>query len=319
MEKSSSILIADTRERHVLRHEKELESVNLEIKQITTGDYVVVNPAGVILAVIERKSLEDFAASIKDGRCQNIKNLIKLQKSVGCRIIYIIEGPEFPSPTDCFGNIPYRIIESSIFHLMIRDNVSILQTRDSLGTAKLLARFVASMDTLSKKMIEPEPISPAQPVEYNELLALLTHKHEKSQHEIVREMWSRFPGITVESADDYIKHWTIADIVCGKISHVDINNLKMASGKKMNKKAAASLTHIAKNVEINLLSKVPGISPAIAIELINKTPLSRLLTSDVASMSAQTFGKAKRRLGNTCAERVLKLFNYKYVKETTSD
>ena len=69
--KTTCKLIIDTRERNVTRHAKELEEINFEIKQITTADYVVLSPLGNIVALLERKSLDDFAASLKDGRHDN--------------------------------------------------------------------------------------------------------------------------------------------------------------------------------------------------------------------------------------------------------
>ena len=62
------------------------KNVPFLIKRITTGDFCIVrqnpnNPAeDRILAVFERKSMNDFAASIKDGRYENYHNMIELQK-----------------------------------------------------------------------------------------------------------------------------------------------------------------------------------------------------------------------------------------------
>ena len=145
-----SSIIIDTRERNVLRHAVELKDTPHTIKQITTGDYVIHN-AGKIMIVIERKSLEDYAASFKDGRHDNKEKLLKLREETGCTIMYIIEGPAYPNPKSYFGNIAYANIESSIFHLMIRDGISCVFTKDTLGTAQLLARLVKSVDTLIAK------------------------------------------------------------------------------------------------------------------------------------------------------------------------
>lgn len=320
MQKTLCTLICDTRERNVLRHGKELENTTIEVKQITAGDYVIVTPTNTILAVIERKSLEDFAASLKDGRADNKSKLNALRSQTGCRIIYIIEGPEFPRPDDCFGNIPYRYIQSSIFHLIIRDGVSIIRTKDSLDTARTLAQFVISMDSLILKTEEPTKNTTiqvltdpnAQPIPREDILSLLTHKHKKSDHEVVRELWSCFPGIGVESADEYIRYWTLADIVCGRVPRADIVNFKLASGRRAGKKVVASLTGLNKLIEVRLLSSVPGISHAMAVDLTNETPLARLLTYPVEAIAMRHVGKSRRNLGSERAAKILKYFNYKY-------
>jgi ERCC4-type nuclease len=325
-QKTACVLICDTRERHVTRHEHELRNTTCEIKQITTGDYVILTPTGNILAVIERKSLEDFGASIKDGRHQNKSKLNELRSQTGCRIIYIIEGPEFPGPDQYFANVPYRYIESSIFHLMIRDGVSVLRTRDSLHTARTLANFTASMDSLIRKLGEvetmhaPEPMPinaladpQAQPVPREAVVEMLTRKHDKTDHEIARELWSCFPGISVESADDYMRKYSIGDIVSGRIPRDEIVNFKMASGRAISKKVVTSLTGISKLIEVRLLSSIPTISHAMAVEITNASSLRQILTYSVGAISIIKVGKSKRNLGEPRAEKILRYLNYKYI------
>lgn len=337
--KSNCTLICDTREKHVTRHQNEFFNISMEIKQITTGDYAVLSPNNNILATIERKSLEDFAASLKDGRMSNTQKMINLRNETGCRIIYIIEGPAFPSPDNYFGNIPYKHIESAIFHMMVRDNVTVLRSDNSLGTAKLLSRFVLSMDSLCRsygEFIGGEPVnlngseSPAidndsikvtgdkpieqiinnSVVEMSAVAAMLTTKHEKSDTEVARGLWSCFPGISTESASEYMKYWSIADIVCERIPRGDITKFKLASGRAIGKKAANSLCGINKIIEVRLLSTIPGISTAMATWMLDANPLKRLLSYG-KEISIEIVGKNSRRLGDKLAEKVVKYFNYK--------
>lgn len=333
---TNCILIADTRERNVvLRHEKELEKISYEVKQITTGDYAVLSPAGNIMAVIERKSLEDYGASIKDGRSNNKRKLVELRAQTGCRIIFLIEGPEFPDPNTCFGNIPYRYIESSIFHLMIRDNVTVMRTRDTLDTAKTLARFVHSMDSLCQKMEDPtecdaEELAPIETIirgssnypptpkeAIDTAVSMLTRKHEKTDHEVVRELWACFPGIAVESADEYMKSWSLADIISGRISRAHIENFKLASGRKIGKKAVTSLTNVTKLLQTRLLAHVPGISMVSAPIILESADLRNLLSWGVTGLGMVIATKGKKRLGDKVAERIIRLFNYKYTPHAT--
>lgn len=324
---SACKLIIDARERNVTRHAKEFENITYEIKQITTADYVVVTPNNNVLVAIERKSLEDYAASLKDGRTDNISKLIKMREETGCRIMYIIEGPPCPPPDAFFGNIAYKNIESSMFHLMIRDGVSCIQTRDTLDTAKTLARLVLSMDTLIKacigarieatKQVQPLANKPLDEVvareqTQEELTTALTRTHTKPDHEIVREMWSCFRGIAVTTADDYSRKWSIGDIITKRTSRADIMNFKLSSGKSIGKNVINSLTGIDKRVEIKLLSSIPGISHSTAAELLSTESLSALLTYSPEALSIRKTGKLRRNLGEERATRILGLFWYKY-------
>jgi ERCC4-type nuclease len=316
--KTACTLIIDTRERNVLRHAKELEEITYEVKQITTADYVVTY-GNIIIAAIERKSLEDYAASIKDGRADNKKKLIELRQKTNCALIYIIEGDPFPRPDDCYGNIPYRYIESSIFHLMVRDKITVMRTADTLGTAATLVRFVKSMDRLSEKHEFTEDATTDIPIAGGieslplDLNAELTRRHVRSDHEMVRELWSCFPGISVETADEYSKVWSIADIVCEHVPRAAITNFKMASGRKISKRVVNSLMGITNPIACRLLSCVEGISVATAHELIAERSLKALLGYGVVGISMCKIGKTKRALGDERATRLLRLFNYKYV------
>lgn len=320
--KTACKLIIDARERNVTRHAKELDEISFEIKQITTADYAVLSPLGNIIAVIERKSLDDFASSLKDGRHDNKKKLVDIKAKYGCRIIYIIEGPAYSGPNDCFGNIPYRYIESSIFHLMMRDGVTVIQTRDTLHTAQVMVRFVKSMDTLSEKITIEDAIGEDVPISnifavggsQEQVMQDLTKRHTKTDHDAARELWSCFKGISVESADDYSRVWSIADIIQGKIPRADIINFKMSNGKKISKNVVMSLTGVNKVIEVKLLSHVEGVSTAMASDLMSERSLSSLLSYGAEGISMCKVGKTKRAFGRERAERILRLFNYKYVK-----
>lgn len=333
-------LIADTREKNVLRHADALSNISLMVKQITTGDYIVVDPIGNAIAVIERKSLEDFGASLKDGRHLNKSKLVEFRNATGCRIIYIIEGPAFPRPDQYFSGIAYKNIESSIYHLMIRETAQILRTENTLGTARALASFVASMDSLwlkndcddtvggSEFAVSPllavdsattdspfvapmvDSTVEATTVEKPNLEKLLTAKHEKTIHDVVAEMWSQFPGIAVTTADDFIRVWKLGDVVRGVVPRDTICKHKMANGRAISKKVVTSLSGMNKLIEVRLLSTVTGISHASAVELTNQLPLKSILEQDVKAISDMTIGKSKKRIGVERAANILKYFNY---------
>jgi ERCC4-type nuclease len=334
MQKTKCKLIIDTRERNILRHQKEFEDINHEVRQITTADYVVTCDDKII-AAIERKSLEDYAASIKDGRSDNKKKLIDLRKKTNCTLIYIIEGDAYPQPNDYYGNIPYRFIESSMFHLTVRDKITILKTRDTLGTASMLNRFMHSMDSLTAKT-SPDNFEDtncnvmsggtsgfnegANNTNMNDtdtaqldIMQELTRRHVKSDHDVARELWSCFPGISVETADEYSKTWSIADIVCERIPRAQIQGFKMANGRKISKKVVNSLTGLTNPIEVRLLSCIEGVSTAVAKEITAERSLKALLGYGIAGISMIKVGKSKRSFGDEKATRLLRLFNYKYV------
>jgi hypothetical protein len=315
MQAPSCTLIIDARERLVTRHEVEFATTPHEIKQITTADYVITAPGGAILAIIERKSLEDFAASLKDGRHLNRAKLEQLRQETGCRIIYIIEGPRPSSPDTLCGRIPYKCIESSIFHMIVRDGIGMIYTADTLDTARTLCRLVQSMNSLCADAPSGEvAIAVDAPIE-QVLTApaaqpeLLTRAHHRAPIDTIRSMWACFPGISVTSADEYIRKWALSDIICGRVSREALVNLRLTSGRRASTKVIGGLTSVAKSVEVRLLACVPGVSAASATHMTNSIPLAHLLTFSVGALSIQSIGR--RKLGEKVAEQILTLFNYR--------
>ncbi len=313
-------LIIDTRESAVTLHKEEMSTINHVIDKVEIGDYCVVSPSGTIMAIIERKSLTDFAASFKDGRSENIQKMIDLRSKTNCRILYIIEGKAFPQPTDMFANIPYANIESSMFHISVRDGVTFLYTQNTLSTAKMLVRFMKSMDTLTKDGdvdigVVPTPnMSASGACDYN-AIELLKEKYQMTTLDVVRNMWGCFNGIKAASADNYIYTWTIKEIITQQVSKETISSFRLNNGKLITAKTVKGLLSNTPTLERKLLSSIMGISPATATEMLANTRLTQLLNMNAAQLSQIKVGKAQRCLGELKASRIIECFNYKHTKQ----
>lgn len=318
-QKTKCKLIIDGRERNVIRHEVEWARITYEIiNNQTTGDYVICGPNNKIICVFERKSLEDFAASFKDGRAGNINKLLTLRAETGCRIYYIIEGPAYPKPSDTFGNIAYFNIESSITHLSMRDGVQFMYTKDTLHTAQKLAAFVLSCDTLYVKegdnavsALNMVPIEQMTGGEEDpaKVRAMLTKVHVKSDVDILREMWACWRGVAITTADEFIKKYSVADIICNKVERKQLSEFKTANGRALSKNVINGLCGHDRALEIKLLTKIPGISNQTANDLVAEVSLKDLLSYSPEAISIRKIGKAKKNLGMEKATRLLRLFN----------
>jgi ERCC4-type nuclease len=145
-------LVVDARERGVIPFvAAELRGGSYVVKQVTTADYLICQQGGGgaprVLAAIERKTHEDFAASFKDGRYENVKKMRALRAATGCLLFYFIEGAAFPSPGRRFAGIPFGNILAAVTKLMVRDGVFIVQTEDERHSAKRLADFLRVFET----------------------------------------------------------------------------------------------------------------------------------------------------------------------------
>ncbi len=321
-------LVCDDRERSVTVHAAEFAGINYSIKHITTGDYAVIEPDGRLLAIIERKSLDDYGASIKDARHANKEKLTAISIKTGCRIIYIIEGKLDPKMSDQFARIPYKHIESSIHHLILRDNICVLRTKNTLDTAQTLARFVRNCDTLIRDDIIPDRAADGgQKVPQNDKNVVEGAVEEIVDGAVEGTIDGAVNGVVegvvngvvddeltknlamlaekhVKSDIDIVRTlWacfrgisvTSADQYINLMSlcdllcgRVNLNTLKLNNGKAPPKRALESLRNINSDVEIKLLASIPGISRICASELIKKYRLATLLTFQAGAISIIT-------------------------------
>ncbi len=304
----------DNREGLVLAHADELSSISWQKKQLTIGDYIVRSDDN-ILAVIERKSLEDFGASIKDSRHNNKDKMIGLRAKTGCRVFYFVEcGKSIPNDdTKKYANIPFGHIRSAIYHLMMRDNIMVVWTIGTLGTARELVKFVQSTERLLQKvgdssfLQQADEETPPAPID----LAELTTRVEKADIDVVREMWAKFRGITTENADDFIAKWSVGDIVCGRIPREEIRAMRTSNRRPVSSLVFNALCSVSPGDEAKLLACVPGISAKSAGDLLRGRTLAAILQSPVEIVQCYTTGKLGTKLGESRAARVLSLFGFR--------
>jgi ERCC4-type nuclease len=251
-------LIVDDRERAVVPW---LPPGSFACQRLTVGDYAVLN-GDEICAVIERKTLEDYAASFKDGRHQNKEKMLEVGRATPtCTVFYIVEGPMWPPEGRFFGGIPFKHIQASIDHLAVRDNIHVIYTRDAQATAARLLTLVANMSTL-----RPPKAGGDEP----QIPVILTKKKAVSKDDTCRAMWGAFSGISSENCDQYASKWAIRDVVLGVIPRSEIHAPR---------RAQASLSAVDKSTEVRLLSRVPGVSAKRAGAILSAYSLRQLLES----------------------------------------
>lgn len=143
----SVILTVDNREKALF---SEIEQYNLEpnvfkntmpitveYATIPIGDYLI-SIDGAILAVIERKTLKDYAASIVDGRQSNVEKLLALRETTSCQIYYLVEGSPNPALTSQHNHMEYKSILASIRRLQISHNIHLIDSKNKQTTVREL-------------------------------------------------------------------------------------------------------------------------------------------------------------------------------------
>jgi ERCC4-type nuclease len=339
-------LIVDTRERflHKLIQDTFSENgVHFETMQINTGDYLICEQVGSgmeILACIERKTLKDYAASFKDGRYTNTNKMIDLREKTNCQLYYFVEGQVFLAPTTRIAGIPYKNIVNSTIHMMIRDNIHTVRTKDEQGTVDMLLEFIRSyekidiraihtadnIDIRATVAIQPDggsevPIvdipSEQQPIICNTVVHvpierdIITNKIDKSDVTIITEMWESLAGISLSTARNIAETCSFDEFFN---QDIDIKLIKTQGGKSIIKSGITSLNSLKKydiKKSINVLSAIPGISKTVAAQLIDKYNLSELITTPQLSEFKIQQKSREVRFGDSKSNLIKKYLTYK--------
>ena len=312
-------LVIDTRERGVTVHADILDPVKYITRQICVGDYLVLDADNRIIVAMERKTLPDYAASFKDGRHENKEKLLKLRAETGCRLFYIIEGAPFPDPAKRFSGIPYANIESSIFHLMVRDGIMCVRTKDTLGTAKMLLRLLASIESmvrtyggLEQQTAITAPTTPQLGLDDLPKIAVRT------DDAIAREMWRKFKGVSSETASALMNQMSFGDVIHDRITITQLSEIRMSNGRRIGKKVISSIVQFDKTTQARVLSAIPGISLAGAVRIIEwclarvnepRRTLSAILECGDAAQDIKT--SATKKLGKKLAGDIVKYLNFR--------
>lgn len=191
-------IVIDTRETKLLNYMKGYKFV--KISQLDVGDiHYRIN--GKTFFIIERKTLEDLANSIKDGRFREQK--IRLQKclSQDISIIYLIEGnldsKFYKKHNKCkINGIPLNTIIGAQINIIIRD---MMQT---LKTSCLEASVLVLFDIYKKLKINYQNYidkSSKHKLEYVDSIQIRKKDNMDKNNCIIIQL-SQIPGVSIHIA-----------------------------------------------------------------------------------------------------------------------
>ena len=142
-------IIIDTREQDII---KLLEDKNIDFKkeQLLVGD-IMYKKNDEILYIIERKTIDDLGASIKDGRYKEQKARL-LSHYDATKVFYLFEGY-----IDRSKNLDKKSVLGSIINILFRDNIKIINTVNLIQTVDVIEQIKTKY--MAGKFIEGASIS----------------------------------------------------------------------------------------------------------------------------------------------------------------
>ncbi len=302
-------LLIDDRERTETKIAEEITHPNIEIRveRITSGDYAILD-GDSILMLFERKTWRDMAASIKDGRKENVKNLIDIRANFPtCRLFYIIEGKSARyEPTKRLAGIPFKNLQAHLDHLILRDNINILYSKSHEDTFSRIFEIFDSFVKLFGQVNDNSAMGGKE---------LLKKRHIKSDDEILFKIYKCIPGIGEEAiALLRANRVSISDIICGNLDCDSLSNMTFKSGTKFGATKANKLCGLSQSPDYRkicekMLSCINGITIKSASTILDQISMTDLFSG----YALEKLGEIKigeKKLGAKKAAAIIGMFNH---------
>jgi ERCC4-type nuclease len=195
-------------------------NVKVTYENLTFGDFqILLN--NEICYILERKTIDDLLASVKDGRYSNQKAKL-FENFQSHQIYYIIEG-----------SIPYlgqsttdKIVTSAVINTMVRDKIAIFNTKNLNETYQLIMGLFDRISKDPQKYLHPEVPKEQIQVETNT---------SDNPSKIFHRMLCQIPGVSGKNAEVLITKWPNFQIMYNELQVLNVEErLKVLSSIKIN-------------------------------------------------------------------------------------
>ena len=211
-------------------------------KNLTIGDYVFYDEVNdQPLLIIERKSLSDLESSIKDGRYKEQSFRLNEASTHNHNIIYLLEGAIINYKEVGFRSTLY----STLFSLNYYKGFSVINTLNQSETATMLVAFASKINRENKPgfyNIKQTANSVNNDDAYIETIKTSKKSHINREN-IFQLMLMQIPGISSVSALALANEFKNMETLLQSLKDENTNfeNIKLASGRKLNKNILVSL------------------------------------------------------------------------------
>ena len=211
-------------------------------KNLDIGDYVFYDEVSEQpLLIIERKSLSDLEASIKDGRYKEQSFRLNEAPTHNHNIIYLLEGAIVNYREVGFRSTLY----STLFSLNYYKGFSVINTLNQTETATMLVAFASKINRENKPgFYGDKALTSNSTIDDCYIETIKTSKKAHINREnIFQLMLMQIPGISNVSALALANEFKNMETLLQSLKDENSNfeNIKLASGRKLNKNIIGSL------------------------------------------------------------------------------
>tara|TARA_B100000795_G_scaffold269766_1_gene260285 strand:- start:669 stop:1451 length:783 start_codon:yes stop_codon:yes gene_type:complete len=176
--------------------ELKLQKIEIITGDLPVGDIIICDDDSIEKIIIERKSLNDLAASIRDGRYSEQSFRLNGNPVHNHNIVYLIEG-DIHRYSNKYSKISKKTLQVTTFCINYFKGFSIMKTRDILETAEyiLLITDKLQREKVRKSHYDAEP----NQKRYSEVISKV--KKENIRPDNIGEIiLSQIPGISSKTA-----------------------------------------------------------------------------------------------------------------------
>lgn len=193
-----------------------LDTINVTYENLQFGDFIFKIDS-IPIIVIERKTINDLASSIKDNRFLNQKNAL-LSNNDRKTIYYIIEGDmNFQESSMMNAGISMNALQSCVLNTMIRDDIKVIITKDIDDTAALLRAIAMRLEKNPDKYTSTESLLLTEPIITKYKASML------GKDKFFENVLLQIPGISIKTAKSLVDKFESLDKLYSTMKEKTIN------------------------------------------------------------------------------------------------
>ena len=189
----------------------EFKKIDIVIENLPLGDVIICDENGNEKIIVERKSLNDLASSIKDGRYVEQSHRLTNNPIHNHNIIYLIEG-NLSTWTNRY-KVQANTLYSAIFSLNYYKGFSVIKTHDITETAEYILRMCDKLNREKKKVSYYES-GEKIPKKYCEVVKKVK-KDNITPENIGEIILSQIPGVSAHTSQVIMnKYGSLYNLLC---------------------------------------------------------------------------------------------------------
>jgi ERCC4-type nuclease len=187
------------------------KKIDIEIENLPLGDVIICNEKGDEKIIVERKSLNDLASSIKDGRYVEQSHRLTNYKIHNHNIVYLIEG-NLSTWVNRY-KVQANTLYSALFSLNYYKGFSVIRTIDITETAEYILRMCNKLNREKKKVSYYES-GEKTPKKYSEVVKKVK-KDNITPENIGEIILSQIPGVSSHTSQIIMnKFGSLYNLLC---------------------------------------------------------------------------------------------------------